>query len=283
MLFRFKCGDAEDLRDKIKHFLKEPEDLKRYWSAHQGLFTMKDHWNELIRFYGISNRTETITISMEEWSRLIKENDFLHRHVAGNREYFAKDATIEELRERLEKARKESEMLRKEMMQIKKITGKVMFRTDYIPVQGTVGANLFKLILPDFNYSDLYAEIRFVRLMNVDVSHSDTLCISGTWQVTEGGLYSLTLHQADWMNGGSDLADWIYFYIRDNSIYFFGCYPGKASGYYYKIEILTSRAQRDEIRYEALSEGFVDENEMGPEDAVKALNNYSCYKVEDMQ
>lgn len=269
-MFRYECGNAEDLRDKIIHFLDKPEDLERYWTAHHGLFTMKRHWDELMKFYGISSGKESITISVEEWNGLLKENEFLRRHVSGNREYLAKDATIGELWERLEKAWKEAEMLRREMMLMKRIVGKVMFRTDDNLVQGDVGAGLFKLTLPEFNYSDIYVEIRFVRLVNVSVSYSDILRISGTWQETESGSYTLLLHQAEWVNGGTGLAEWIYFYIKENSINFFGRYPGKASGYHYEIITLTSRAERDAIKYEALNEGFVDENEIKPEKALNA-------------
>lgn len=83
-LFKFECGNSDDMLDKIKHFVDNPEDLEEYWKNHHGLVTMTMHWEELAKFYGLSEETATIELSYEDYQYLLKENQFLHDHVSWN-------------------------------------------------------------------------------------------------------------------------------------------------------------------------------------------------------
>lgn len=136
--------------------------------------------------------------------------------------------------------------------------GEVVFECEYSPEQGHVGATLFKLTMDEFNYNNFYAEIDFVKLENKGVCTKDTLIISGTYH-NESGKYEMYIHQTDWEKGS--LAEWIYFYIIDNSVYFFGRYPGIHCGYYYTVKSLASRSTQETVKYEAVTNGFVNVNE----------------------
>jgi len=270
-LFCFESGNADDMLDKIVYFLERPGELDTYWANHHGLVTMEDHWKEIAVYYGLTAGAGTIEIASGEYSWLLRENSFLRKNV----QMFAKGNTVsreefDKVKTALKKARKENERLRLVGDKLENNKGKVIFQTEYSPEQGDVGANLFKLSVPDFNYSDFFAEIKFVKLENVGASVSDVLNISGTWHKTESG-YVLTLHQIDWDKGEDGLKDWIYYYIQDNEVCFFGRYAGRACGYSYEIQTLTSRAEKDEIKFEKLNEGFVWENEIRDEGAFNAL------------
>ena len=146
----------------------------------------------------------------------------------------------------------------------------MIFHSGYDPIQGHVGVNLFKLTLEKFDYSDFYAEIRFIKLANIEASLSDTLEISGTYHADSGD-YKLHIHQIEWENGDKGLADWIYFYLRDNTITFFGRYPGQFSGYMYDIKELTSRNIKETIKIVPMNTGYVVENELRPNDAFNLI------------
>lgn len=77
-LFTFSAGDAEDLNNKIIHFLENPNDLDSYWKYHDGLVTMKKHWDELRGYYGIST-PDQVVFSKEDFAYLMEERDFLIR------------------------------------------------------------------------------------------------------------------------------------------------------------------------------------------------------------
>ena len=106
-LFRFEGGHAEDLLDKIKHFVDHPEDLEKYWAGHSGLKTMDEHWKELVQYYGLKADPEPLKISMQDYSFLVMENEFIRQHVIidGN----ANTADLEGLRRELSEAREEIE------------------------------------------------------------------------------------------------------------------------------------------------------------------------------
>lgn len=261
-LFRYECGNSKEMLEKIMHFVDYPEDLAEYWKHHHGLVTMPQHWKELSKVYNIKEK-ETISISMEDYRFLLKENDFLHKNISLNAN-FTPNPVLEDLRRKLGEAKAENERLTKELKEMTKFNGKVLFQTEYDPVQGHVGANLFKITVDDFNYSDFYAEIRFVKLENVGASCSDKLRISGTWyKVGEESV--LDIHQMDWESQEKPLAEWIYCYIEENSVNFFGRYAGRSCGYDYEIQVLTSRAAHESVKFEKLNEVFVYENERRPE------------------
>ena len=264
-LFRFECADSDDMLKKIMHFVDYPEDLKEYWNHHHGLVTMKQHWEELSKVYGIS-RKGTVTLTTEDLNFLIKENNFLRAHLTLNERNFTPNTVLEDLRRKLNESNEQNEKLKREMEEMQKISGKIIFESEYDPIQGKVGATMFKLTLDEFDFSDFYAEIKFIRINNVTPSTSDILRISGTLlNIQDNNI--LTLHQIDWQNGESSVSDQIYYRIEGNSIYFIAQYTEIYSGFIWQIETLTSRAAHETVKYEALNNALVFENEIIPEGA----------------
>lgn len=266
-LFKFECGNSKDLCAKIMHFIDRPEDLDEYWKNHKGLVTMDMHWKELSEIYGIVV-DENIQIPINDIRNIIRENDFLLNNISIRDDRFATAVELQKLREKLNEANEQNEKLRLELKKMEKLSGKVIFQTEYDPVQGHVGANLFKLTVPEFEYSDFMAVIRFARLGSICPSVTDTLTISGTL-LRKDENYKLSIHQIDWENGS--LSDWIYYFIDGSSIIFFGRYPGRCSGYSYVFQQLSSRAANDDIKFEKLNRNFVYENELRNEDAFNTL------------
>lgn len=276
-LFRFTAGSGEEMNSKIMHFVDDPKDLEEYWTHHNGLVTMEEHIASLLKYYGVEN-SDKLEISMEDYGYLINENEFLHKTLTEHVLTQASVRTIDDLKFRLGAANEENKKLKAELERIGEIgemeqfKGKVTFQTDYDSVQGHVGAKLFSLTLEDFNYSDFYAEIKFIKLENMGVSTSDTLQISGTWCGDEGSK-ALIFHQMDWDKDDKPLKDWIYVYTEKNSVVFFVRYPGKACGYDYSILTLTSRADHNSVKFEHINQGFIWENELKPQGAINDLSD----------
>ena len=147
-----------------------------------------------------------------------------------------------------------------EKKKMEEFNGKVTFQTEYDPALGIVGADLFKLILDDFDYNDFYAEIKFVKLANMGASVSDTLVISGTWHDSK-----IQFHQIEWQNEKQPLKDWIYIYNDKNTVVFFAKHNGRACGYDYNILTLTSRADHDSVKVNKINQGFIDEVKKAPD------------------
>jgi hypothetical protein len=152
------------------------------------------------------------------------------------------------------------------------LEGKIIFITEYDPIQGHVGANLFKITLQKFDYSDFYAEVQFIRLANISASYSDTLRISGTWH-NDSGQYEIHLHQLDWKDNEPNITQWVSFYLRENSVCFFGRYPGKFCGFAFYVQKLTGRALTENVEFTALNDGLIRENELRPEDVFASLGD----------
>ena len=269
-LFRYECGNADDMLAKIMHFVDCPEDLEEYWKHHNGLVTMSEHWKELSKVYNITEK-EAVSIPMEDYRFLLKENAFLHKNISLNSSNFTPNPVLDDLRKKLGEAKEENERLTKELKEMTKFKGKVLFQTEYDPIQGHVGANLFQITVDDFNYSDFYAEIRFVKLENVGASCSDKLKISGTWHKS-GENFVLDIHQMDWESQDKPLAEWIYCYTEENAVNFFGRYAGRSCGYDYEIQVLTSRAAHESVKFEKLNETFIYENERRPENVFGSVD-----------
>lgn len=272
-LFQFPAGDQEALNERILHFLEYPEDLKEYWKYHRGLVTMEEHVDELVGYYGLENKT--VEILPEDFGWLVSENEFLRRNVQTQNQSFTPNPVLEDLREKLwaaqeesRQAREESDRLKAEMETMKGCYGgKVTFQMEGELTHGNVGAKLFKLTLEDFDYSDFYVQIRFVKLENLGPSLSDTLTVSGTW-FGEEGQRVLKLHQMEWQSAEKPLKDWIYVSSESNTVFFAGKYPGRACGYDYQILSLTSRSDHDSVKFERIKQGFIWENEAMPRNAV---------------
>lgn len=102
-LFRFEGGNSEDMLAKIIHFVDHPEDLEKYWQGHHGLMTMEEHLKQLLPYYGLNTDPAPLQISMQDYSFLVMENQFLENHIAidGN----SMSADVERLRRELNEAR----------------------------------------------------------------------------------------------------------------------------------------------------------------------------------
>lgn len=272
-LFKFEAGNSEEFLNKLVHFLEKPEDLNEYWRHHTGLVTMKEHLKELIKLYGLPEVPEAIRISSKDYAYLLMENEFLRKNISLNEEKFVPDPVVEELRKKLREANDRNQMLEKELEEEKmaNFSGKVTFQTDYDPIQGpedTIGANLFKLVLDKFDYSDFYAEIEFIKMMNVNKSYMDILRISGTWH-NESGEYRLYIHNAEFEKNEKEIVNSIFCYTRENEVYFFGKHPIKYCGYAWKVINATSRAIQDPITFKNIHVGFIEKNELRPDNVVE--------------
>ncbi len=270
-LFRFECGDKNDLIAKLAHFIDNPEDLKQYWNYHNGLVTMPQHWKELAGYYGIAE-PEEVHLSVDEFRNLIRENDFLRRSLPLEEDSYAPKSVVEDLKKQITKLKKENEKLKSEAENgMKHFAGRVIFGTEYDPVQGAAGTDLFTLELEDFDFDDFYTEIKFVRINNIAQSFSDVLTVSGTLLNTGDNKRSLRLHQMTWAKNIPELKDSIYCYVRKNKVHFFGLHTGQWSGFYYEVNILTTRAPRETAKIEGPDEEFVYENMTLPEGAFRSL------------
>lgn len=267
-LFTFKGGDSKDFLGKLTHFVDQPEDLQIYWSHHHGLVTMQAHWAELEKVYKLHPMASSMEIKATDYAYLLLEHDFLHKHLSLDEERFPPNPVFEELRQE----RQKNKLLQGEIARMKKdsMTGKIIFLTDEQFIDVPVGADLLKITLDKFDYSDFYAEIKFIRLENVHSSYADTLQISGTWH-NDTGAYKIHLHQVKWTNNESRVNENIYFYMKENAVYFMAKHPKKYCGYAYEILTITSRSERMNYEVTVLNEGFIKENKRMPEDCFNAL------------
>ena len=268
-LFRFECGNSDDMNAKLMHFVDHPEDLLTYWEHHHGLVTMKMHWNELSEIYGISHDT-SVSLSVEDLNYILKENEYLHKHLSIDGHSVADDSALEDLRRRLREAETKNDQLKQEMSEMGGISGKVVFQNEVKDHRQGAGADMFKLVLDDYDFSDFYAEIKFIRVNNIAASYSSTLTISGTL-LDIGSGREMVLHQAEWSDTENGVKDHIFFYIRNNSIVFFAENLEQYGGVAYEIQALTSRAAHDSVKFQALNDTFVYKNELVPNDAVNSI------------
>ena len=106
-LFKFEGGNADDLLGKLRYFVDHPEELEKYWEGHHGLMTMEAHLKQLLPYYGLNTEPAPLQISMQDYSFLVMENQFLKSHVAidGN----SMPADVEGLRLELAEAREQIE------------------------------------------------------------------------------------------------------------------------------------------------------------------------------
>lgn len=81
-LFRFRGGDTEDLKAHLLTFVHNPELLQEYWKHHNGLVTMKTHWEDLENVFQIP-KTQSLSLSLQQYALLLQENDFLYRNLLG--------------------------------------------------------------------------------------------------------------------------------------------------------------------------------------------------------
>jgi hypothetical protein len=269
-LFIFESGNTTEFIKKLTHFVDKPTDLKKYWKYHKGLVTLPQHWNELRPLFKIKDNLK-LTFSEKDYYYLKLEHDFLTKNLSIREERFTPQGVVDNLNSKISELENENRALRKEKENMEKMSGHITFRTEYNPIMGDVGANLFKFTLPDFNFSDFYAEIRFLHLSNVAASFSDTLKISGTWH-NETGKYEIHLHQMDWERGEKQVSDFVWIYLEENSVCFFARYAGLFNSISYDILTLNTRAETTNVKIEKLRKSvFVDENELRPKEAFNSL------------
>ena len=277
-LFKFEAGNEKDMLDKLIHLVEHPEDLDEFYKHHTGLVTMSQHWNEIKKYYGIEDKD--LTIKSVDLRKLLSEYNFMKKYIAVNEQGNPEQKTNYMLNEEVAKLKAENKKLKKTIKEYENEKEKhemndgvkLIFQTECDPLIDNVGANLFKIELEDFMFSDFYAEIKFVNIANIDASVSDVLTISGTilTSADDKEKRELRLHQMQWKNGNEKLSKNINVYIKNNEVYFFGLHSGIASGYLYQLITLTSRANHDSAKLVKINEGFLYENEVKPEDAFTA-------------
>ncbi len=271
-LFRFESGNSEDMLAKIKHFVDNPDDLQEYWEHHHGLVTMKQHWTELLKIYGLvtcDTNTPIISMNIEEFRDLLNENSFLNSTL----KKLSSQSTFDELRFQVNslQAELEKEKRKKEIM---KQEAKVIFQTDADSSRGEVGTELIMIELENFQFSDFYAEIKFVNISNIAPSYSDVLKISGTLLGDKSEKREFKLHQFEWTDGTTPLNNQICVYLKGkNKVIFWGRHNGIYSGYLCKPEILTSRASHDSAKLEIITKGFLCDYTARPFDAIYASSS----------
>ena len=232
---------------------------------------MPQHWKELAGYYGIVEHDE-VKLSSEEFRNLIRENDFLRRSLPLEEDSYAPKSVVEKLKKEINKLKKENDKLKSEAGNgMKLFAGRVIFGTEFDPVQGAAGSDLFTLELEDFDFDDFYAEIKFVKISNIAQSFSDTLTVSGTLLNSGEGKRTLRMHQMNWAGNIPEVRDNIYCYVRKNKVHFFGLHTGQWSGYYFEVNVLTTRAPKETSKIEGLEEEFVYDNMPLPEGAFRSL------------
>ena len=98
-LFKFEGGNAEDMLQKIKHFVDNPNDLNEYWKHHKGLVTMSMHCEEIMNYYGLSNNTQNIELSLKDFAHLLMEHKFLSSNMYLDKDNTPSNAYLESLQQ----------------------------------------------------------------------------------------------------------------------------------------------------------------------------------------
>lgn len=105
-MFKFKSGNTKAFLDKLSYFVDNPEQVKIYWNYHKGLVTTQKHFEEMERVFNLPDKKE-ITISVDDYVKLVEENEFLYKHFLGEprietkidyESLHSKDIEIENLR-----------------------------------------------------------------------------------------------------------------------------------------------------------------------------------------
>lgn len=84
-LFKFEGGNEREFLSKIVYFEENPEKIKEFWKFHHGLTTMKKHFDELSHIYTLPEKP-VATITVEQYSKLLDENDFLYQNFGNGNE-----------------------------------------------------------------------------------------------------------------------------------------------------------------------------------------------------
>ena len=75
--FKFRNGDMEDFHKKLTAFIQKPGTVKDFWRYHDGLVTLKEHFDEMSEYYGLPEPSQAL-VSVDDYSKLIEENTFLY-------------------------------------------------------------------------------------------------------------------------------------------------------------------------------------------------------------
>ncbi len=81
--FTFQGGDEDDFRRKLIYFKEDHTRVKEFWKYHNGLVTMHEHFENLTRVYELPKKP-TGTLSLEDYSLLLRENEFLYKNFGNN-------------------------------------------------------------------------------------------------------------------------------------------------------------------------------------------------------
>lgn len=76
--FKFESGNANELRDKIAYLLNNRDKLDEYWDLQNRPVTMKEHVNELLKLYEITNPRNEINILFDDYVKMANERENLY-------------------------------------------------------------------------------------------------------------------------------------------------------------------------------------------------------------
>lgn len=105
-MFHFKGGDVEDFLKQLTYLTEHREKIQEFWIYHSGLTTMKKHIDEISAFYKLPEKP-TAKLSLEDYSLLLEENEFLTKYFNGeNRAVYDNQNTVtKELFDRIQQER----------------------------------------------------------------------------------------------------------------------------------------------------------------------------------
>lgn len=108
--FRFEGGNTEDFLEKLAYFTEHQEAVKDYWKYHNGLVTMKMHFDEIAKIFELPEAPKA-TIDIEDYSDLLAENEFLYRNFNGEHNANVPSEEYERLRRENNELRNRAEDL----------------------------------------------------------------------------------------------------------------------------------------------------------------------------
>ena len=102
--FSFAAGNTKEFIEKLTYLEEHRVALAEYWEHHSSLTTMQKHIEKLQQYYGLPEEEDT-TISVEQYGRLLEENQFLYDHIDLSGEQNAEAARLQKELEDTQKQR----------------------------------------------------------------------------------------------------------------------------------------------------------------------------------
>lgn len=81
--FVFKAGDSKSFTSKLLRLVNHPERLNDYWKSSMKLVSNKEHYQEMVKRYGLCDENSEIRLSLSDWAKIVEENSFLYKYFKG--------------------------------------------------------------------------------------------------------------------------------------------------------------------------------------------------------